>query len=263
MANASAPIALAEPQVEWSMSGEWNDFLRELLDNEENRLRERIQYLEAKFGNDPESLTDRDRLELISLIVRFPQAESAQYFERVLSCLSFVNATIDLENLKTAWKDFLTSGELPEEWDSKCDYVMARSFEQLGKIMHSVSVYEYMLSQMIGGDPNYRDYDKECLFGLFEYYFESKPSRRAREILTLITAYYESGFISDDRYYAVLPKETELFYREKGEAVDRDRHLVEERLRLENDGSVRQATPDHQKSPHRRRTVERAPHATR
>jgi len=37
------------------MSGEWNDFLRELLDNEENRLRERIQYLEAKFGNDPES----------------------------------------------------------------------------------------------------------------------------------------------------------------------------------------------------------------
>jgi hypothetical protein len=216
-----------------------NDVLKPFLDQEEDRRRERLQYLEAKFKDDPESLTDRDRLELIALMPRSPEIQSAQHLEALVTQLTFVNEAIDPEDLRTAWKKFLTSlsscdsPSLPPEWNSKCDWVMARCFEELGKRMHSVSVCEYMLSQMIGGDPDYHKYAEECLFGLFEYYFESKPSRRAREILTLITTYCENDFISDDRYYAVLPKETELFYREKGEVVDRDRHLVEERLRLE------------------------------
>lgn len=215
------------------MPDETRDALKSLLDQEEDRRRKRIDLLRWKFDDEHESLTDEERLDLIALIIRNPETETTGLFEKLVSQLTFLDRVIDPENLRTAWKDFLNAGVLPQEWDSKCDYVLARSFEQLGKTIHSVSVYEYMLSQMIGGDPDYRDYAEECLFGLFEHFFESKPSRRAREILTLITTYYETGFISDDRYYAVLPKETELSCREIGEVVDRDRNLAEERLRLE------------------------------
>jgi len=225
------------------MADEIRDVLKEFFDQEEDRRRERIDLLRWKFENDHESLTDRDRLELVGLMVRYPEIERGQYPDQLVAQLSFVDPTIALENLKTAWKDFLTSGELPEEWNSTCDLVMARCFEQLGKTMHATSVYEYMLSQMIGGDPNYRVYAEDCLFRLFEYYLQRKPSRRAREILMVITEYHENGLVSDDRYYDALLKETELFFREIGEAVDRDRHLVEERLRLLLDGTFEKLHP--------------------
>lgn len=51
--------------------------------------------------------------------------------------------------------------------------------------------------------------------------------------MTLITTYHESDLVSDDLFHRALLKETELFYSEMGEVVKRDRHLVEERLRLE------------------------------
>lgn len=213
------------------MNDETKAALQSLRDEVDDSRNKRLQCLEAKFKNYPESLTDRDRLELIGLLIHGREFEHA--YEKLVTQLSFVSKAIDSEDVRTAWKDFLVSGAIPEEWNSKCDGVMARCFEELEKPIHSVSVYEYMLAQMIGGDPDYRDYAEECLLGLFEHYFQGKPSRRAHEILTLITTYSENGFISDDRYYAVLRRETELFCREKGEALDRDRHLARERLRLE------------------------------
>lgn len=221
------------------MTDETGDDLRRFLDEQEDRRRERIHHLEAKFKNDPESLTDRDRLELIGLMVCNPEIESAQHFETLVTSLSFTKDTIDSENLKRDWKDFLTSetsrdsATSSEEWNLTCDLVMARCFERLDTTAQSISVYEHILSEIIGGDPNYCDGAEDCLFKLFEHYIKGESGRRAREILTLIRTYNENDLVSDERYYAVLPQETELFYRELGEAVDRDRRLVEERLRLE------------------------------
>ena len=221
------------------MTDETGDDLRRFLDEQEGRRRERINHLEAKFKNDPGSLTDRDRLELIGLMVCNPEIESAQHFETLVTSLSLTKDTIDLENLKRAWKDFLTSetsrdsATSAEEWNLTCDLVMARCFECLDKTAQSISVYEHILSEVIGGDPNYRDGAEYCLFKLFDHYVKGESGRRAREILTLIRTYNENDLVSDERYYAVLPQETELFYRELDKAVDRDRCLVEERLRLE------------------------------
>lgn len=91
------------------MTDETGDDLRRFLDEQEGRRRERINHLEAKFKNDPGSLTDRDGLELIGLMVCNPEIESAQHFETLVTSLAFTTDTIDLENLKRAWKDFLTS----------------------------------------------------------------------------------------------------------------------------------------------------------
>jgi hypothetical protein len=220
------------------MNDETREVLRKVWEEQEGKRRERIHHLEAKFKNDPESLTDRDRLELIGLMVCNQEIESAQHFETLVTSLSFTKDTIDPENLKRAWKDFLTSemsdsATSAEEWNLTCDLVMARCFERLNKTAQSISVYEHILSETIGGDPNYRDSAEDCLFKLFEHYIKGESGRRAREILTLIRTYNENDLVSDERYYAVLPQETELFYRELGEAVDRDRCLVEERLRLE------------------------------
>ncbi len=214
------------------------DVLKIVLDEQEGKRRERIQRLEEIFRERPESLTDRDRLEWIAQMVRNPEIERAKHFERLVTSLSFTKDTIDPDNLKMAWKDFLTletSSDSPtsaEEWDVACDLDMVRCFERLDKTAQSISVYEHILSETIGGDPNYRDSAEDCLFKLFEHY-KGTSSRRARELLMLIRIYNENDLVSDERYYAVLPQETELFYRELGEAVDQDRCLVEERLRLE------------------------------
>lgn len=221
------------------MTDEMGNDLRKFLDEQEGRRRERIQHLEAKLKNNTELLTDGDRLELIGLMVRNPEIESTQCFEMLVNSLSFAKESIDPENMKTAWKEFLTlraSCDVPtslEEWNVTCDVVMAQFFERIGKTVHSISVYEHILSEVIGGDPNYRDSAEDCLFRLFEHYSKGASTRKAREILTLIRTYHENDLVSDARYYGVLPQETELFYRELGEAVDQDRRLVEERLRLE------------------------------
>lgn len=232
MANAFVPVT-STLGMSMPMPDKTKAALKSLLDPEEDRRRKRFQHLEAEFKNNPESLTDGDRLELIGLIVGSREIERVYYLEKLVTQLSFGINAIDSENVRTAWKDFLASGAMPEEWDATCDCVMARCFEQLGKTMHSISVYEYMLYQMIVGDPNYRDYAEDCLSKIFEYYLQSKSSRRAQDIVTLTTTYHESGLVSDDLYDRALRKETELFYGEMGEVIDRDRHLVEERLRLE------------------------------
>ena len=225
--------------LEMPMYDELREALRRVHDEQEGKRRERIGHLEERFRECPESLTDRDRLEWIAQMVCNPEIESAQHFETLVTSLSFTKDTIDPDNLKRAWKDFLTSetsrdsATSVEEWNVACDLVMARYFERLGKTAQSISVYEHILSEVIGGDPNYRDGAEDCLFKLFEHYVKGESGRRAREILTLIRTYNENDLVSDERYYAVLPQETELFYRELGEAVDRDRCLVEERLRLE------------------------------
>jgi hypothetical protein len=120
---------------------------------------------------------------------------------------------------------------------------MASSFERLGKAAHSIAVYEHILSEIIGGDPNYREGAEDCLFRLFEYYTKSTSTRRAREILTLIRTFNENGLVSDERYYEVLPQETELFCRELGQAVEQYRRLVEERLRLEHGNTFEKLHP--------------------
>ena len=225
--------------LEMPMNDELREALRRVHDEQEGKRRERIGHLEERFRECPESLTDRDRLEWIAQMVCNPEIESAQHFETLVTSLSFTKDTIDPDNLKRAWKDFLTSETSrdsttsAEEWNLTCDLVMARCFELLDKTAQSISVYEHILSEIIGGDPNYRDGAEDCLFKLFEHYVKGESGRRAREILTLIRTYNENDLVSDERYYAVLPQETELFYRELGEAVDRDRCLVEERLRLE------------------------------
>lgn len=133
------------------MPDETKDALMRILDQEDDRRRKRLHYLEAEFKNDPESLTDRDRLELIGLIVCTREIERDYWLEKLVTQLSFGINAIDSEDVRTAWKDFLASGAMPEEWDATSDCVMASCFEQIGKTMHSVSVCEYMLSQMIRG----------------------------------------------------------------------------------------------------------------
>ena len=225
--------------LEMPMNDETREVLRKVWEEQEGKRRERIRRLEERFGECPESLTDKDRLEWIAQMVRNPEIESVQHFETLVTSLSFTKGTIDPDNLKRAWKDFLSletsrdSATSAEEWNLTCDLVMARYFERLDKTAQSISVYEHILSEIIGGDPNYRDGAEDCLFKLFEHYVKEESSRRARDILTSIRNFNETGWVSDERYYAILPQETELFYRELGEAVDRDRRLVEERLRLE------------------------------
>ena len=241
MANASVsiPSSRGADVLEMPMNDESREALRRVWDEQEGKRRERIRRLEERFRECPESLTDKDRLEWIAQMVRNPEIESAQHFETLVTSLSFTKDTIDPDNLKRAWKDFLTSetsrdsATSAEEWNLTCDLVMARCFEPLDKTAQFISVYEHILSEIIGGDPNYRDGAEDCLFKLFEHYVKGESGRRAREILTLIRTYNENDLVSDERYYAVLPQETELFYRELGKAVDRDRCLVEERLRLE------------------------------
>lgn len=221
------------------MNDELIKAMKRAFDELEGKRRERVRCLEERFRECPESLTDRDRLEWITQKVRKQGFGSDPHFEMLVTLLTFAKETIDPENLKTAWKEFLTSGAScdsptsPEEWDLTCDRDIAHRFEHFGKTAHSISVYEHILSEIIGGDPNYRDGVEECLFKLFEYYTKGTSTRRAREILTLIRTYNENGWVSDARYYEVLPQETELFYRELGERVDQGRRLVEERLRLE------------------------------
>ncbi|HSE60222.1 MAG TPA: hypothetical protein VLA99_16095 [Nitrospiraceae bacterium] len=225
------------------MNDETRDAVKRIFDEMESERRERMRHLEAKVRDCPGSLTDRDRLELV---VGNPEIESVPHFEMLVTSLSFAKETVDPESVKTAWKEFLTSCESPtlsEEWDLASDRVMTRCFERLGKTDHSIAVYEHILSEIIGGDPNYRDGAEECLFRLFEYYTNSTSTRRAREILTLIRTFNENGLVSDARYYEVLPQETELFCRELGQAVDQDRRLAEERLRLENGGAFENLHP--------------------
>src|SRR6267143_103286 len=197
MTLCRTPPCPSLPAAGTSMTDETGDDLRRFLDEQEDRRRERIHHLEAKFKNDPESLTDRDRLELIGLMVCNPEIESAQHFETLVTSLSFTKDTIDSENLKRDWKDFLTSetsrdsATSSEEWNLTCDLVMARCFERLDTTAQSISVYEHILSEIIGGDPNYRDGAEDCLFKLFEHYIKGESGRRAREILTLIRTYNE------------------------------------------------------------------------
>jgi hypothetical protein len=219
------------------MNDEWKEALKRTLDELEGQPEERIQHLKAKVRDCPGSLTDRDRLELIGLMVCNQEIESASLFEMLVTSLAFAKETVDPESLKTAWKEFLTSCESPtlsEEWDLASDRVVTRCFERLGKTANSIEVYEHILSEIIGGDPNYRDGAEECLFRLFEYYTNRTSTHRAREILTLIRTFNENGLVSDALYYEVLSQETELFYRELGQAVEQDRRLAEERLRLEH-----------------------------
>jgi hypothetical protein len=102
------------------MNDEAKDTLKRILDGMEAERKEHIQYLKAKVRDCPGSLTDGDRLELIGQRVWDRDIEIAPYFEMLVTTLSFAEATLDPENLKTAWKEFLASCESPtlsEEWD--------------------------------------------------------------------------------------------------------------------------------------------------
>ena len=80
------------------MSDELKDVLRSVLDEVEDRREGRLQCLEAKFRNDPESLKDSDRLELVGNMCRSSEIESMQQFETLVTSLSFAKETIDHEN---------------------------------------------------------------------------------------------------------------------------------------------------------------------
>jgi len=83
------------------MRDETGDILKGIRNEEDDRCRKRIDLLRGEFGKGHESLTDRERLELIAFIIHNPEIEIAELFENLLSQLTFVDRAITSEHLRT------------------------------------------------------------------------------------------------------------------------------------------------------------------
>ena len=77
--------------LEMPMNDETREVLRKVWEEREGKRRERIRRLEERFGECPESLTDKDRLEWIAQMVCNPEIVSAQHFETLMNSLSFTH----------------------------------------------------------------------------------------------------------------------------------------------------------------------------
>lgn len=225
--------------LEMPMNDETREVLRKVWEEREGKRRERIRRLEERFGECPESLTDKDRLEWIAQMVCNPEIVSAQHFETLMNSLSFTQTSIADEELRCAWSDFVRQqlargGSLDEsEWTARCDRVMAHYFEHSEKTAQATSVYEHILTEIIRGNPDYHEEAEPCLLKLFNFYNAQGLTHRARELATLIGFWNDEGMINLESYFDVLEQETRLFYKELGELVDRDRTLARERLKIE------------------------------
>ncbi len=158
----------------------------------------------------------------------------------MIESLSFTRASLDdLETgeLKRAWTNCLrhTFGS-DERWEWPCNVGMAEWYCAHDKPIHSISVYEHLLSEihrrgLVQSESEFSSSCQEWLIQLFNLCREQGRLERAIHVADLIGDFHDEGFIGAAEYAEVIANLSGLRHREVGEILERERSKAEERYR--------------------------------